>query len=179
MGTFLRGTLRLFSIAMGVAALVWAQEPLVINPTTLPYAGVGQNYSVTLDAYGGIGPFSWSVNSSAPGSLPAGVSLSPNGLLSGIPSEPGVYFLQVDVAGPDPKERGTATLGLVVVEINSPASLGTTQAGTAFSTQLSVNAVVQNVTWGLLSGNLPPGVSISSSGRLSGTPTQAAERNQG
>lgn len=53
---------------------------LTITPSTLPVATKGAKYSQQLSASGGSGPFTYSV---ASGSLPPGLSLSTNGLISG------------------------------------------------------------------------------------------------
>jgi hypothetical protein len=60
---------------------------LVISPSTLPEATVGDLYSVTLSATGGISPYTWALTS---GSLPAGLSLhGSTGVISGTPSHAG------------------------------------------------------------------------------------------
>ncbi|WP_375423216.1 fibronectin type III domain-containing protein [uncultured Friedmanniella sp.] len=46
--------------------------------------------------------------------------------------------------------------------------------GTAYSTQLTVNDGTSPFTWSVASGTLPAGISLSSAGLLSGTPTTAA-----
>lgn len=59
--------------------------PLTISPSgtpplELPYAYMGQPYSTQLSASGGFGPYNFSVTA---GVLPAGLTLSSNGLISG------------------------------------------------------------------------------------------------
>ncbi|TLX21877.1 putative Ig domain-containing protein [Thermomonas fusca] len=54
----------------------------------------------------------------------------------------------------------------------SPASLPTLTAGTPFSQTLSSSGGVAPYTYNVQSGALPPGLTLSSSGVLSGTPTQ-------
>lgn len=61
--------------------------PLVITTTTLPPFYVGVPYGpVQLTATGGSGPDTWSVPDAANFPLPAGVTLSAAGVLSGTPS---------------------------------------------------------------------------------------------
>lgn len=67
---------------------------LVITTTALPRAIEGQPYSQTLQASGGIPPYTWSVGA---GSLPAGVSLSSAGVLDGTPSVTGVFNFDAQV----------------------------------------------------------------------------------
>lgn len=66
-------------------------SPLTMNsPVTLPNAQVGTTYSASLltltGLSGGVPPYTWTLSS---GSLPVGLSLSSNGLVSGTPSGAG------------------------------------------------------------------------------------------
>jgi len=76
-------------------------EPLTIITTSLPDATVGEAYSASLQASGGIPPYSWSLPSS--GSLPPGLSLSGNGTISGTPTQAGssnITTLATDSSSP-------------------------------------------------------------------------------
>lgn len=79
--------------APGAAPLI---APLEMTTSSLPGVPVGGNYSVQLTATGGVAPHSWSLSpASAP--LPSGLSLSPGGLLSGVPAASGSFSLKVRV----------------------------------------------------------------------------------
>ena len=68
------------------AALLFIQTP---GGTTLPAALVGTPYSTTLQAAGGKAPLTWTL---APGSaLPAGLTLSSGGVISGTPAASGSF----------------------------------------------------------------------------------------
>ena len=69
-------------------------DPPVITTTTLPGGTVGQAYNQTLQATGGIGILTWTL---AGGSLPALLSLSPDGVLSGAPTTAGTSNFTVTV----------------------------------------------------------------------------------
>lgn len=56
-------------------------DPIEITTSSLPNATEGQAYSFTLSASGGTPPYTWS-----PNSMPAWLSLSSTGLLSGMPT---------------------------------------------------------------------------------------------
>jgi hypothetical protein len=68
---------------------------LTITTATLPNATVGTPYSQTLTASGS-GTFAWSVST---GALPAGITLSSAGSLSGTPTAPGTFTFTVSVTG--------------------------------------------------------------------------------
>src|SRR5258708_6781824 len=58
-------------------------SPLAVATTRLPNGTVGQAYSTQMNATGGTSPYTWSASS---GSLPAGLSLSSAGVISGTPT---------------------------------------------------------------------------------------------
>ncbi|RLC74381.1 MAG: hypothetical protein DRI61_16745, partial [Chloroflexi bacterium] len=69
-------------------------EPLNINTPGLPSGTVGTSYSYILSASGGTSPYTWSLKS---GSLPDGLSLNDNGVISGKPTVSGTYTFTVKV----------------------------------------------------------------------------------
>jgi len=76
------------------------QFTLTVAPTliistngTLPSAVAGQPYSLTFAATGGIGSYTWTVTSGS--TLPAGLTLSSSGTLSGTPSTAGNYTFTI------------------------------------------------------------------------------------
>jgi len=68
--------------------------PVAISTTSLPNGTVNVNYSATLSATGGTAPYSWSLSS---GSLPAGLTLSSSGSISGKPTATGQSSFTVRV----------------------------------------------------------------------------------
>jgi hypothetical protein len=68
---------------------------LTITTSSLPAATVGAAYSTTLSASGGSGAKTWTV---AAGTLPAGLSLASNGVLSGTPAAPGTAAFTAGVS---------------------------------------------------------------------------------
>ena len=79
------------SVPVGIAAV-----PIVTvtTPSPLPGAVVGGAYSTALAATGGTGPYTWAL---ATGSLPAGLSLSSAGVVSGTPTARGTFAFSVSV----------------------------------------------------------------------------------
>jgi len=75
------------SVTSSAATLTVTSSPaLAISTTGLPAGVVGQAYSAQLNATGGAMPYSWSV---ASGALPAGLTLSSSGAISGTPTTAG------------------------------------------------------------------------------------------
>ena len=70
---------------------------LSITTTTLPGAVEGQAYSFQLAATGGSGTYVWSLATGS--SLPAGLTLSTVGLLSGTPTVSGNFSFTIQVQG--------------------------------------------------------------------------------
>src|SRR5437868_4691330 len=81
---------RLLILGAGLAGCLVAQQaPLAISTQTLAVAVAGVPYSFSLTATGGAPPYNWiSVNV-----LPAGLSLSPNGTISGVTTTTGSFNL--------------------------------------------------------------------------------------
>lgn len=147
---------------------------LSISTHSLPAGTIGTAYSQTLQASGGSGTYSWSI---ASGSLPSGLSLSSAGVISGTPSASGTFPLTVSVSDTSkPVQTRTASLNITVAAL--PLQIGATSpaAGTvnsAYSQTLSVSGGTPGYVWTLSSGRLPSGLSLSSAGVISGTPSAA------
>jgi hypothetical protein len=110
--------------------------------------------------------------------LPAGLSISPSGLISGTPTTAGSYTPVV--YGTDSGTASgnvsftwviSATAGDTVTVANPGAQ--TCTAGTPFSLQVSASDSGSGETLTFTASGLPAGLSISSGGLISGTPTTA------
>lgn len=143
---------------------------LAITTTSLPNASRGQAYSVTLTENGGAG--TWSSLS-----LPAGLTLnSTTGVLSGTPTaDAGLYSVYVGFTETATGTTATASLALHIdaSPVITTSSLPDGTTGTAYSQQLTKTGNAG--TWSLTKGPLPTGITLSSSGLLSGTPTQTGD----
>ena len=74
-----------------------AAEALIqISPTTLPDATTTNVYNVMLSATGGTAPYAWGLASGSP-ALPANLTLSPGGVISGTPIQSGVFDFVVQM----------------------------------------------------------------------------------
>lgn len=67
---------------------------LTITTISLPDASLNRSYSQQLIATGGVAPYTWGI---AAGSLPAGITLTPAGVLSGIPTQQGAFSFTIQV----------------------------------------------------------------------------------
>jgi hypothetical protein len=153
-------------------------QPLEITTTELPSGTVGQAYSATLSAQGGTPPYSWSVTA---GTLPPGLSLSSDGVISGTPTEEGSFTFTVTVQ--DSEEPPNEASRQFTITINpapapQPLEITTTELpkcieGQNYNATLSARGGVPPYSWALASGTLPAGLSLDSDGTISGTPTQS------
>ncbi len=157
------------SLSINVVGL----PPLQITSSQLPGGTVGSAYSATLNASGGTPPYSWSLSS---GILPAGLSLSSAGTLSGTPTVAGAFPFTVAVkdaaSGSASASLSINVVGLPPLQITSSKLPGGT-VGSAYSATLNASGGTSPYSWSVSSGTLPTGLSLSSSGTLSGTPTVA------
>jgi hypothetical protein len=114
--------------------------------------------------------------------MPAGLSLSTAGTISGTPTTAGASTFAVQVADSGMRAQSTsANLSLAIsggtLQITTTtAATGT--VGTAYQFQLQATGGVPPYTWAAASGaSLPAGLSLSSAGVVSGTPTAAGTFN--
>ncbi len=145
--------------------------PIAISTTSLAVGVVGQSYGpVNLAVTGASGGVTWTLV----GSLPAGMSLSSGGSLGGTPTTSGSYPFSVKVTD---GSGASAVLGLSL-QIN-PALTVTTKTlsnavkGIAYNRTLVAAGGTGNYSWNVSGGDLPSGITLSTAGALSGTPTVA------
>jgi Putative Ig domain len=152
---------------------------LLVNPAptiatpSLPDGTQGAAYSQLLHSSGGTAPFAWTVTA---GALPPGIMLAAQGALSGNPTASGSFSFTVQVkdsSGATATQRLAAVIAPPLGITTAPALPGGT-ANVAYSVTLATSGGSAPVTWSLISGSLPPGVSLSPSGLIAGTPSDAA-----
>lgn len=143
---------------------------MAVTPGTLSNATVGSAYLGQLTAIGGTAPYTWSI---ASGKLPQGLSLSVNtGKLWGTPTTAGQATFKISVTdSANPPDTATAAYELFVLSM-APPSLPAATKGEKYSERLTASGGIAPYTWTVSSGTLPPGLKLSSSGVLSGTPTK-------
>jgi hypothetical protein len=173
---FVLGLLALTSMAV-FSTPAFAQFSLTLLPNSLPPATQGAAYSVTITAIGGTAPYTFVVSS---GTLPAGLTLTTTGVLSGTPTASGTPPFQIQATDPG-SNKGFRTYTL---DVGTPGSLGINPAtlpngfgGTAYNQTLTGTGGTGPYTFSITSGALPNGLTLSSVGVISGTPTTGGPFN--
>jgi len=142
---------------------------LTVSPAVLPNGTAGTAYSQNLSASGGVSPYTFAVTS---GTLPAGLSLSNAGLISGTPTSTSAANFTItvtDASGCTVANSFTITPACPVVTVTpNPLSSGT--VGTAYTGSPSASGGITPYSW--TASSLPAGLSINpSTGAITGTPT--------
>ena len=149
---------------------------ITLSPPTLPAGTVGVAYSQAITASGGTGPYTFAVVS---GVLPAGLTLTPAGLVSGTPTSPGTF--NVTVRATDANGCFAEILYAIVIVSAAgcpvidftPATLPSGTVGVPYAQTFVGSGGTAPYTFGVTSGALPPGLVLTAAGVLSGTPTTA------
>jgi hypothetical protein len=150
--------------------------PPDITTTTLPGGTVGQAYSETLQATGGTGLLSWTLSG---GSLPAMLSLSPNGVISGTPTNSGPSNFTVRVVD-TLNQSDTQTLSITISAASAPLAippqnLQVAEEGNSYSETVQRSGGVAPFTWSV-TPVLPDGLNLdSSTGEITGEPAGGTE----
>ena len=146
--------------------------PLAVTTSSLAGAVVAQPYAATLAATGGTAPLTWSVSS---GTLPAGLSLSSAGSISGTPSTPGTSNFTVavrDSAGVT--AQGALSLSVITGAVGPGGfSASRISAGTNYSCAITTGGAVK--CWG---GEVPV-MLLNATFSISVTPVDVAGLGSG
>jgi hypothetical protein len=148
---------------------------LLITTTTLPNGTVGAIYNTALQATGGVTPYHWSVTS---GSLPQGLGITDSGIISGTPATSGTSTFIVQVVDAQSADNDIQQLSLAIQNPTvPPVSITTTTLPNAkrnksYSQGIQVTGGVAPYSWSIVSGSLPPGLSLNAStGSVTGKAT--------
>jgi putative Ig domain-containing protein len=166
------------SLSISISPAV-SPAALAVTTTSLPGGTVSTPYpSTSLQASGGVPPYSWSLQS---GSLPGGLNLSAAGAISGTPTSAGAYpltFVVTDSSTTPETAKASFTLTISAAPTSTltltTTSLADATLNIAYSAALTATGGVNPYTFTLASGTaLPAGLTLSSAGGISGTPTTA------
>jgi len=161
------------AVTAGPAASVGISDAvLAVSPETLTDGVIGATYDQTITATGAIGAVTFSVTT---GALPPGLSLTPAGILTGVPTLPGSYPFTVRAD----QDNGCSASRVYTITVNcaalaiQPPFLPDGAVGSAYAAVLLSTGGLAPLTFTLDSGVLPDGLSLSPGGALDGTPTTA------
>jgi stress response protein SCP2 len=147
---------------------------LSIATGKIPVGYVGSKYSSKLVAAGGSGTGeSWSLLT---GTLPAGITLSKAGLLSGTPTASGAKSFTVEVKD-SASNTAKAALTLTIdpaLTITSASLLPVGYIGSTYTDTLTASGGSRTGLKWTAANKLPQNMTLSSAGVLSGTPEAAA-----
>ncbi len=138
-----------------------------ITTTSVPGAEVGVGYSQTLQTTGGTAPVSWAVTT---GSLPPGLQLT-GGVLTGTPTTAGSTTFTVTATDADQVSAAhTYTIGVSADPTITTSTVAAGDSGSAYSQSLASSGGTGTLTWAILSGSLPLGLTLNTStGAITGT----------
>ena len=148
---------------------------MVVLPESLPNGTVGTAYSQQLTGPGGTPPITFAVSA---GTLPAGLTLSASGLISGTPTAGGIFLFTVTATagGGCTKSKDYSIVvnapGCPAIAVN-PAVLPSGQTGQNYNQNLSASGGDAPYTFTFLTGDLPAGLTLGAGGSLSGTPIES------
>jgi hypothetical protein len=159
-----------------------SQCTIVVNPRPISLmcgsgtAQVGVAFGSALFATGGVPPYTFSI---VAGSLPSGLTLNPStGAITGVPTVAGTFSFTAKVVDSSGSTAGTATTNCTITVIPPPITLAcptsTAQVGTPYSSALTTTGGLPPFAFSIVSGSLPPGLTLNAStGAITGTPTAA------
>jgi hypothetical protein len=151
-------------------------DPLSITTTTLPQARVGEFYFSPIAATGGVPGYTFAIAEGGR-TLPTGLELQPDGTVVGVPTTQGTFI--VDIYAEDSQLRqATKAISITILPPYPPVLL-TSASPLPPATATQPYDFQFGVTGGRPPyffytgevGNPPAGLTLSSTGRLTGTPT--------
>ncbi|HWZ50949.1 MAG TPA: putative Ig domain-containing protein [Granulicella sp.] len=152
--------------------------PISVTPTVLANATAGVAYSQTVVAGGGIAPYTYAIS----GALPPGFSINAaTGTISGTATTTGNYSFTLS-ATDHTSFVGTQSYTLVVgaptITLSPPAAtLLPATIGVGYSATFTASGGMAPYTYSLLSGALPTGITLSTTGVLTGASSVTGTSN--
>jgi hypothetical protein len=116
------------------------------------------------------------------GTLPVGLKITSKGVISGTPVTGGTTSFTLAVTDSEAVPAGTAATFSLTIQSGLAVSNTTMPGGTlgiSYSAPLNASGGLPPYTWSVLNGSLPPGLSLSAAGVISGTPSAIGTFNFG
>jgi len=146
---------------------------LAVQTTTLPLGAPGQPYSAQLEFTNPEAgwPVTWDIPQ---GSLPAGLTLSESGMISGTPAAPDTKTFVVRAREPF-RRFGERELTLrVAAALQGSSSLGAGEVGLRYAGSVSASGGLPPLTYSVAAGSLPNGLTLTATtGAVRGRPRAA------
>ena len=133
--------------------------PITVSPATLSAGSTGVATSRTLTAAGGTAPYAFAITS---GALPAGLTLSPAGVITGNALQTGTFTFTVtatDANGCTGSRAYTWTLNCPALSLNPTTFAGVT-IGDPLARTLTTTNAAGAVAYAVTSGALPAGLTL-------------------
>ena len=149
--------------------------PLAVSGCPLPDGRAGIPYLASVIGLGGSAPY---FLSTAAGTLPAGLTLSANGEISGTPRDPGTYSFTLrlrDATQAATLQACRLTVAPAELRLTTPCPLPDGRAGEAYSTALQAEGGTPPYQFSF--GPLPDGLTGSPAGLISGHPALLGGRS--
>jgi hypothetical protein len=167
------------TVSKPLQLVIGAAPPTLIITTNspLPSGTVTQSYNFTLAASGGIGADTWDLSS---GTLPAGLTLSSSGVISGTPQATGTSSPTFRVRDSGNPQQTTTKVLSITINNPAPPNITTTTLpngnfNQSYNQTLGLSGGTAPFFWSF-NGQLPPGLGLNSStGVISGTATQTGK----
>ncbi|MBS0631129.1 MAG: putative Ig domain-containing protein [Verrucomicrobia bacterium] len=161
-------------------SLTVSAPTITLSPTTLTAATVASATSQAITASGGTATYTYAITA---GALPAGLTLATNGTLAGTPTAGGTYNFTVTAtdfstgSGPFTGSRAySLTVNAPTITL-SPSTLTAASIATATSQTITASGGTAGYTYAVTAGSLPPGLSLSTDGTITGTATGGGTYN--
>ena len=158
--------------------LVLAPPTITVAPTTLTDGAVTAAYIESITASGGIGTYTYDVTA---GALPAGLTLASDGTLSGTPTASGTFNFTVTATDQTtPAATGSQSYTLIIIPPTitlNPLLLPDGAVTATYNEPVTASGGVGTYTYDVTAGGLPTGLTLSTGGVLSGTPTASGTFN--
>lgn len=159
-----------------VIAPVIVCPTVTLSPATLASGIVGTAYTRTITGAGGTAPYTFTITA---GALPSGLTLTTAGIVSGTPTTAGTS--STTIRGTDANGCFASVVYATIIAppavcpviTLSPATLPTGMVGTAYTQPITASGGTSPYTYAVTAGTLPTGLTLTSAGVLSGTPTTA------
>ncbi len=152
-------------------------QDLAITSTALSNWVTGTAFTSPVGVIGGYPPYTWAFFGTPAPTAVNGVTVSSGGTLSGTPTATGSFTIPVQVTD----NNGTVVQKTLTWQVNAPITITTSSLppgiiNRAYSSPLSSQGgATTPLAWSLVSGTLPSGISLTTLGVLTGTPTVAGQ----